>query len=662
MKVILPHYCWNNRRTLLNIEVPKMHMRMDIFRSSERRSGRTFKPNLALLSCTWISIRWATRSASLRLATNIAELSQLDGLRGEPEGEFRSATAAFRAMPLEKRIQESKAWSCWAMGLKMATATALQRHLQRLDGAPTSPPSLRPLNQVALEAWKQHFLHDHLPARRDCMHCVCAQGRSRPHSRITHPDAFTLSVDLSGKMVVGKDQDGGRCRYIMVACYTFPVTGDGRPLLEPPGTSKQDQDQPLPSMDLHGGGDLGSHPDQRLPSMDLHGGGGLGSHVQAPDGGVLNDDDEVMFDEGGDLPPMPESAEDLQDPQDPLREQSQPEPGADGLVEQSMRSAFDLWHRLVEDAQSVGVKNLTFMEVIPSRAVKDVLPALARVYARLRYLGLPLLRIHCDRARELTSAAVHRWAALNPPLLDGVPTRRLRGKTAMPLIRSMRDIEGEDWGSNKKGFGSEGDEVPLNLQCHFEIDDVDGSGESSWTIGTDDEQTSASSQADTPTLQSDAEELGGGEWEEAPNNRCGGSCPVASISMSGVAAIRALHANVVHYIEEEIVRLDATTGEQSLWIGAITDAIQLKSMLEGRLQDIQHQTLQTKMVSKAEVWSHLDDWEPSIRAEFEQLVNTKGAVKQVSKAQLQQLAQQRALPIELLPAKMESERKSELLR
>jgi hypothetical protein len=132
--------------------------------------------------------------------------------------------------------------------------------------------------------------------------------------------------------------------------------------------------------------------------------------------------------------------------------------------------------------------------------------------------------------------------------------------------------------------------------------------------------------------------------------------------MSGVAAIRALHANVVHYIEEEIVRLDATTGEQSLWIGAITDAIQLKSMLEGRLQDIQHQTLQTKMVSKAEVWSHLDDWEPSIRAEFEQLVNTKGAVKQVSKAQLQQLAQQRALPIELLPAKMESERKSELLR
>lgn len=73
-----------------------------------------------------------------------------------------------------------------------------------------------------------------------------------------------------------------------------------------------------------------------------------------------------------------------------------------------MRTAFDVWHRLVEDAQNVGVKNLTFTEVIPSRAVKDVLPALARIYARLRYLGLPLHRIHCDRACELTSAPVRR--------------------------------------------------------------------------------------------------------------------------------------------------------------------------------------------------------------------------------------------------------------
>ena len=62
-------------------------------------------------------------------------------------------------------------------GLKAGISTALNRHMQRLGGEVLAgqQPSLRPLNQVALEAWKQHFLHDHLPARRDCMHRVRAQ-------------------------------------------------------------------------------------------------------------------------------------------------------------------------------------------------------------------------------------------------------------------------------------------------------------------------------------------------------------------------------------------------------------------------------------------------------------------------------------------------------
>ena len=115
------------------------------------------------------------------LATNMVELSQLDGIRGEPEDEPQ-ASAAYRAMSLQQRMQESKTWACWAPGLKAAISTALNRHLQRLTKEPPgAQPVLRPLNQVALEAWKQHFLHDHLPARRDCMHCVRAQGRSRPH-------------------------------------------------------------------------------------------------------------------------------------------------------------------------------------------------------------------------------------------------------------------------------------------------------------------------------------------------------------------------------------------------------------------------------------------------------------------------------------------------
>ena len=768
------------------------------------------------------------------LATNLKEMFQLDGLRGEPDEEAR-ATEAFRAMPLPQRMQESKSWSCWADGLKAAISTALCRHMERLAGEvlpAVQQPILRPLSQLALEAWKQHFLHDHLPARRDCVHCVRAQGRSRPHRRITHPDAFTLSVDLSGKMVVGKDQGGDRCRYIMVACYTFPVTGDGRPLIEPPGVSQEDRDHPLPSMDLHGGGGPDLHDDQPLPSMDLHGGGGPDQVCQDQ----VFDDDDVVMDEMGAPPPMPESAADVPDPPDPLQEQSQPEFGPDGPAEASMRSAFDVWHRLVHDAPMVGVKNLTFTEVISSRAVKDVMPALARIYARLRYLGLPVHRIHCDRARELTSAAVRRWTldrgiittlttgstyktngrvesevgavkravrtlisaqlcpleswplalrhvgerrlrsqlqaigwpvapllkfgvkafALKkswqdryhpwrdvreevivlgpdkcssftttnyyvqsiatgryfytddvletatvpsspepaepilflperqevPPILqDGVPTRRLRGKTAVPAVRSMMNIEGEkEWGSSfesgavshKLVGGSL--EIPDHLKSHFEMDDVDGSDEFSWTLGTDSDQTSASSraEAETPTLQSDAdvaeEGVSGGDVEGAPKYRCGGACPVASLS--GVAAIRTIHGNVTNFIQEEMACLDATSGEQSMWLGAVTDAIALKSMLEDQLQEAQHQKdhvdqrrleqefLITKTISNNEVWSHLDDWRASIEAEFEQLVKTKKAVRQVAKSELHRLAQEAHLPIELLPAKMVHTRKA----
>lgn len=74
-----------------------------------------------------------------------------------------------------------------------------------------------------------------------------------------------------------------------------------------------------------------------------------------------------------------------------------------------------------------------------------------------------------------------------PPVLAGVPTLRLRCKTAVPAIRSMLHIEGGHgvmvmfptvfWTlSNLLHGGSlhyNGFEIPGYLQSHFEMDDVD---------------------------------------------------------------------------------------------------------------------------------------------------------------------------------------------
>ena len=91
-------------------------------------------------------------------------------------------------------------------------------------------------------------------------------------------------------MTAGQDQEHQRCKYLMVACYTFPVTGDGRPLVQPPGAPPEDHDHPLPSMDLHGGEDQAGHP---LPSMDLYGGDAAANPHGVPD------DDEVLMERRG---------------------------------------------------------------------------------------------------------------------------------------------------------------------------------------------------------------------------------------------------------------------------------------------------------------------------------------------------------------------------
>eukprot|EP00435_Cladocopium_sp_Y103_P014795 s1755_g3.t1 len=808
------------------------------------------------------------------LATSDDAMEELQNLRGGPSDET-AAAARYRAMSIQQRCEESKSWSSWAPGLKAAMAKAIKDYVLRVEGALLSLPSralnpagdtpgrdpdllpqraLRSLSRQALESWKTHFLCDHMPSRRDCVHCVRSQGRGKSHRRVTHPDAFTLSVDLSGKMTAGYDQGHQRCRYMLVACYTFPVTNDGTPLIDPPGQGlDHDKDHPLPQP------------------------------------GEVIDDDVVWADEDGDDVPMPEAAADVAEPEDPLHEQSPPQDEADGPAQESVRTAFDVWHKLIEEATDVGVKNLTFVEVLNSRSVKDVLPALARIYARLHALGLPLMRIHCDRARELTSAPVRRWtldrgiittlttgssfkangrveaevgatkravrtlisaklcplehwplAARHigerrlrytqwrdvreavivmgpdkfssltttsyyvrslstgkffytddvvqppsdaplalpddqptiyleergenslPPPWPEIPRRRLRGKTTLPapVVRSMNLIEGEMLASIGGGVGatligtsgassmpmmppsgssasslpmmpqsgsgsssqalpgaevcqgsqvlqrfevsqdaqdlpgsqvpqgpqecqgaqepqllSQGPmvfqyDVPAALQQFFDLEDVDGSDEESWSIATDSDNTTAASQATTPSCRSDVEEeSGGGGKAEAPNNREGGSCPVASL-MTGQAALRQLHQNISEYIQLEMQKLDAASSEQSLWLPAVTEALNEKASLERQLRQMQcldeqeaekhleQEFLVTRTVGNSEVWNDLSAWEPSIRKEFDELVVRKQAVQQVTKKELQRLSAEKGVPIELLPAKMVFTRKS----
>ena len=184
---------------------------------------------------------------------SLDELNQLQDVRGKGTGPQTEAGNQIprprETMEMNERIAQSKLWASWAPGLKAAIAEALRRWL--FSNAPPRDviepneklkAQVMAVGEVALQQWKQHFLNDHMPARRDCSHCLRAQGRSRPHKRVEHPESFTLSLDLSGRMEKGRDQMPGSCKYVLVGVYTFPVTKSGKSILPQPGEDEpQDQ-------------------------------------------------------------------------------------------------------------------------------------------------------------------------------------------------------------------------------------------------------------------------------------------------------------------------------------------------------------------------------------------------------------------------------------
>eukprot|EP00435_Cladocopium_sp_Y103_P021100 s3224_g5.t1 len=146
----------------------------------------------------------------------------------------------------------------------------------------------------------------------------------------------------------------------MVGCYTFPRTLNDEPLCGP-GKKPIPEDAPLPSLD-----------------------------EAVEEDGLCADLEDV------ELPCFEADVEDSE-----LEE--------DEKAVNRAKAAYDSWMKLVEECKNVKVKTLTFVEVIQSRAKADVLEGISKVYSRVRSLGLPVLRLHADRAREFTSQATQRW-------------------------------------------------------------------------------------------------------------------------------------------------------------------------------------------------------------------------------------------------------------
>ena len=240
------------------------------------------------------------------------------------------------------------------------------------------------VKKMSLDDWRQHVRQNHVPFRRDCRVCVEEMGQDVPHRRRKHRGAgdavYVLAVDVAGPFVKGWDYGMAKeAKYALVA--TIPVPVGSR--LADPKTSPCSETEAA---------DDGLHPEGCQRD------GGAGDH----DGDLPLPSDPLQ--------PLPELRE--RDGPDPQHEGDAVDASGHGRDQAVMDRLNEEWKRQRDIATNpIDIQNITVVEPLSSRATRDVLEALHRVYARYRSLGIPIYRLHSDRAKELISAPVRQWAA-----------------------------------------------------------------------------------------------------------------------------------------------------------------------------------------------------------------------------------------------------------
>ena len=284
---------------------------------------------------------------------NMSELQQIDGLKSErkPYEEW--------PMDVKEGIQRSKKMAEWAPGLVEVLVRAARRVLEEKEGMKMKALSMKERQEVA--GWEAHFMANHVPYRRDCMICLESMGKDRQRRRIPHADAYTLAVDIAGPYQKGTDQESGAPRYLLVATVTIPLK-DG---------------EPLP----HG-----------LQQM---------SHKVKPREG----EDEMWAQEEVSGEEEPEQWQEI--------EEGEEVQALSPMELKEVELANEKWKEFLGDVKAHETQTLTWGVPLQSRASREVVRGLSKVFTRFQMLQIPMYRLHSDRAKEFLSAEVKRWATMH---------------------------------------------------------------------------------------------------------------------------------------------------------------------------------------------------------------------------------------------------------
>ena len=223
------------------------------------------------------------------------------------------------------------------------------------DPSASSTEPVASLNRFNVAEWKLHLQRDHLPYRRDCKVCV-ERSTGKPHRRVDYPTAYSLSIDTAGpfraKSPVGH-------KYLLVACYRFPRL---------PGTKVDDV--------ISGSGEEEEHGAEPARGEDW------------------------LFDE-----------EDILPDSDHVDGRAAEDPDASAPQEDKGVEKDAEVEGLKELAEPLEFSSIYIIRPMKSRKHAETLRAVQEAYIQLRSCGLPVHRLHADRAREYGTKGLEQWAA-----------------------------------------------------------------------------------------------------------------------------------------------------------------------------------------------------------------------------------------------------------
>ncbi|CAE7264690.1 unnamed protein product, partial [Symbiodinium microadriaticum] len=224
------------------------------------------------------------------------------------------------------------------------------RMLHKLDGP------IHDMSEAEIRKWKRHIRNGHLPYEKRCRTCVRSSATGRAHRRVVAPSCYVVNIDVCGPFrQKGEYQEAKGYRYALVAGYVMPKIEGYKdyPIAEDEAGDARDED------------DRREHG----PAM----------------GGILDQDDLL---------------EEREEVEEPIEEEVEKELQRDN-------AKFEELYKEIGDTMEYQV--LHFAVPLKSRRTAVVNDAIKTLYLQLRAEGLPVVRLHSDRARELQNRRLRSW-------------------------------------------------------------------------------------------------------------------------------------------------------------------------------------------------------------------------------------------------------------